>query len=121
MIELVFSISILMVIFLATLTFSILYKDYCNIQKVAREGAKEAIISRDVNYARNKALETAWLWGLDPGRTEVEFFGGSDDVTCTVHYIAKPFNKTFPKLLEGSPLQDYHLQTSARYRKSYSL
>ncbi|HBV98017.1 MAG: hypothetical protein JL50_01080 [Peptococcaceae bacterium BICA1-7] len=115
MLEFVFSVSILMVIFLATVTFSFLFADTYGSQKVAREGAREASMTRDVSWAKVKAEQAAWLWGLDPGRTSIEFYTGGTGVTCTVNYISRPFSKTFPKLLEGSALQDYHINTRATY------
>lgn len=115
MLEFVFTITILMVIFLATVTFSFLYGDYYGAQKVAKEGSREASISGDAEWARTKALEAAWLWGLDPDRVSVDFNTDSTKVTCNVGYIAKPFNKTFPTLLQGSPIQDVHIHTQATY------
>lgn len=115
MLEFVFSVSILMVIFLSTVTFSFLFGDYYGVQKVAAEGAREASITGDTGWARTKALDAAWLWGLDTGRMSVEFNNDSTAVTCLVHYAARPFSRTFPGLLGGSSLQDYHLNTSATY------
>ncbi|MFZ5643879.1 MAG: TadE/TadG family type IV pilus assembly protein [Bacillota bacterium] len=115
MLELVFSISILMAIFLAAFTFSFLYDDYYGVQKVAAEGAREASITRDIAWAKTKAAQAAWLWGLEPARTEVEFYVGSNDVICSVHYVARPFDKAFPRMLEGNTLQDFNMRTSARY------
>ena len=115
MLEFVFTVSILMVIFLATVTFSFLFTDYYGSQKVAREGAREASMTRDVSWAKVKAEQAAWLWGLDPGRTSIEFYTGGTGVTCTVNYISRPFSKTFPRLLEGSALEDYHLNARATY------
>lgn len=116
MLELVFAMSILVAIFLATFTFAFLYGDYYGVQKVAAEGAREASITKDTGWARTKAMQSAWLWGLDPSKTTVEFYTGSGDVTCTVHYVASPFSKTFPKLLEGSPLKDeVHVNTRVTY------
>lgn len=113
--EFVFTITILMVIFLATLTFSFLFADYYGAQKVATEGAREASITKDISWARTKAAEAAWLWGLDPGRTTLDFYSDSTSVSCTVHYTARPFNRTFPRLLEGSSLQNFELNTRATY------
>lgn len=115
MLEFVFTVSILMVIFLATVTFSLLFGDYYGAQKVAAEGAREASITNNIESAQAKAMDAAWLWGLDPDRTSIEFYSNSSTVTCTVHYTAKPFNRTFPTLLEGMSLQDYKLSARAEY------
>jgi hypothetical protein len=115
LLELVLTLSLLTVIFMATVTFSFLFADYCGAQKVAREGAREASITRDTGLARNRAQEAAWLWGLDPDRMEIDFVRGDSGVTCTVHYVAKPFSRTFPLILNGKKLEDCHLRTRAVY------
>lgn len=115
LIELVFALSIITVIFLATVTFSFLFSDYYGAQKVAREGAREASITKDMQLAAQRAEEAAWLWGLDPDRLDIDFTQGSTGVTCTVHYVASPFSRSFPALLNGKPLKDYNLYTRAIY------
>lgn len=115
LLEFAFSIGILMVIFMATVTFSFLYADCYGVQKVAREGAREASITGDTNWAGYKALQEAWLWGLDPGRMSVSFDQDGFAVTCYVSYTAAPFNRTFPRLLHGSPLGDYNLNASTTF------
>lgn len=116
MIEFVFCISILVCIFMATVTFSFLFADYYSTQKVAREGAKEASITLNTETAREKAIDAAWLWGLELDRTGISFSTDSTTVTCTVNYAARPFNRTFPKLFEGTPLnEEYHFKTEATF------
>ncbi|KJS64247.1 MAG: hypothetical protein JL50_21585 [Peptococcaceae bacterium BICA1-7] len=114
-IELVLVLSIVTVIFLATVTFSFLFTDYYGAQKVAREGAREACISKDIALARQRAEDAAWLWGLDQDRLLIQFMQDSKGVTCTVHYVARPFSRTFPELLNDKPLKDYHFQSVAIY------
>ena len=116
MIEFVLCVSILAFIFMATVTFSFLFADYYGAQKVAREGAREASITLNTGAARGKAMAAAWLWGLEPERTGISFSTDSTTVTCTVDYSARPFNRTFPKLFAGTPLErEYHLKTKATY------
>ena len=115
MIELVFCVSMLAVIFMATVTFSFLFSDYYSAQKVAREGAREASITKNIVLAREKALSAAWLWGMASERIDVRFITDSTTVTCTVEYIARPYSKTFPALVKGKALEDYRLRTRATY------
>jgi len=119
--ELVFSITILMAVFLGFLTFSLIFSDYHDVQKVAREGARESVITGDQGRGVAKAYETAWLWGLDPGSLSVVIYrdstGNSVIDTCVVEYTTKPFSKTFPTLLKGRPLDDIKLYGRATFRQ----
>lgn len=115
-IEFVLCISILIFIFMATVTFSFLFADYYGAQKVAREGALEASITLNTGVARNKAMDAAWLWGLAPERTAIAFTTDGNTVTCTVNYAARPFNRTFPELFDGTSLdREYHFKTEATF------
>ena len=115
LLEFIFSISVLLVIFIFTVTFSFLFADYYGVQKVAREGAREASITGNVDWARVKAEQSAWLWGLDPDRASVYFFRDGTAVTCQVTYTVSPFHKTFPKLIGGSPLTDVTMSAGATF------
>lgn len=115
MLEFTFAVSILLVIFLAAVTFSFLFADYYGVQKVAREGAREASITRDTGRAGIKALEAGWLWGLDPGKMAVNFSGDGKTVTCSVTYSATPFHKTFPRLVNSNPLNDVTMNARATF------
>lgn len=116
MIEFVLCISMLAFIFMATVTYSFLFADYYGAQKVAREGAREASITLNTGTAGGRAMDAAWLWGLEPERTGISFSTDSTTVTCTVDYSARPFNRTFPKLFADTPLErEYHLKTKATY------
>jgi len=119
MLEFVFAISILMVIFLGCITFSLQFSDYFDVQKLAREGAREAAITGDESRGVAKAYEMAWLWGLDPGSLTVALYrdssGNSVINTCVVEYTAKPFSRTFPTLVNHSPLDDIRLHSRATF------
>ena len=115
LLEFIFSISVLLVIFIFAVTFSFLFADYYGVQKVAREGAREASITGNVDWARIKAEQAAWLWGLDPDRVAVDFFQDRTTVTCQVTYTVSPFHKTFPKLIGGSPLTDVTMNAGATF------
>ena len=115
LLEFIFSISFLLVIFIFTVTFSFFFADYYGVQKVAREGAREASITGNVDWARVKAEQAAWLWGLDPDRVSVDFFRDGTVVTCHVIYTVSLFHKTFPKLLGGRPLTDVTINAGATF------
>lgn len=115
MLEFAFSMTILIVIFMATVTFSFLFSDHYSIQKVAREGAREASITMNEDWARAKALQAAWLWGLDPARISVQFYQIGKTETCVVRYTAIPFDRTFPTLVNGSPIQPVNLSATATF------
>jgi len=115
LLEFILSISVLLVIFIFAVTFSFLFADYYGVQKVAREGAREASITGNVDWARVKAEQSAWLWGLDPNRVAVDFFRDGTAVTCHVTYTVSPFHKTFPELIGGSPLTDVTMNASATF------
>jgi len=99
-------------------TFSFLYSDHYSIQKVAREGAREASITGNEDRGRIKALNAAWLWGLDPNKVEVQFYRDDLTETCLVRYTAIPFSKTFPTLVKGSPLQPVDMAAKAIFARA---
>lgn len=115
LLEFTFVITILMVVFLAAITFSFLFSDYYGIQKVAREGARESSITRDAGWAGEKARQAAWLWGIDPKKMMVDFSQDGTSVTCYVTYTSSPFHKTFPALVNGRPLQDVTMKARATF------
>lgn len=115
LIEFALTISILMVLFMATITFSFLLKDYYCVHKVAREGAKEASITRDANWGKTKATQAAALWGLDASKLQISVSSGGNSSTCTVRYSAEPLNKTFPRLVEQSNLTSIQFSSTATF------
>lgn len=115
LIEFALTISILMVIFMATITFSFLLKDYYGVHKVAREGAKEASITHDTAWAGKKAKQAATLWGLDADKVQVSFSTGGNSVTCTVTYNAVPLYRAFPKLVDKENLKNVKFTSKATY------
>lgn len=115
MLEFVISVSILLVIFLAAITLSCQFADYYGIQKVAREGAREASVTGDVDWGRAKALQSAWLWGLKSDKINVSFSQESTTVTCNVSYVSTPMYKKFLKMIDGKTLKDITLRSRARF------
>ena len=120
MLEFVMSVSILLVIFLAAITLASQFADYYGIQKVAREGAREASITGDVSWGRTKALQSAWLWGLKSNKIIVNFSQDSTTVTCNVTYISTPMYKSFLKMVDGKTLKDITLRSRARFVWSFA-
>lgn len=113
MIEFVFAMTILLVMFMATVTFSFFFADYYGVQKTAKEGAREASLTGDIEWARIRAYQSAWLWGLDSDKVAVEFYLGGATVTCRVTYTSAPFHRMFPTLVRGKPLSDINMNVSA--------
>ncbi|MCL6478976.1 MAG: pilus assembly protein [Peptococcaceae bacterium] len=115
MLEFVFVISLLMVVFMAMVTFSFHFADCYGIQKVAREGAREASITGDTDWAGVRARQAAWLWGLDPDKMSVDFTQNGTTVTCSVAYKSSPFHKTFLKMIGGGTLKDIDLNARTTF------
>ena len=120
MLEFVMSVLILLVIFLAAITLSCQFADYYGIQKVAREGAREASVTGDVNWGRAKALQSAWLWGLKADKISINFSQDSTTVSCNVSYISTPMYKNFLKMVNGKTLKDIILRSKARFVWSFA-
>ncbi|MFZ5650845.1 MAG: TadE/TadG family type IV pilus assembly protein [Bacillota bacterium] len=118
LLEFTFAVSMLVVIFLASVTMAFLFSDSFDVQKAAREGAKEASITGDVGQGMAKAYQSARMWGLDPARISVEFYSDNFTMTktCVVQYTSKPFSRTFPKLLNRPPMDDIALYGRATYK-----
>lgn len=115
LLEFAFVITILMVIFLATITFSFLLSDFYGVQKVAREGAREASITGSTQWAGEKVLQAAWLWGLDDGRVTIDFSRDGTAVTCYVTYASTPFHKNFMTIFGSQPLSDVTMRARASF------
>lgn len=117
MLEFAFGIIVLLVIFIGGVTLSTYLSDYYAIQKVAREGAREASITENEVQARVRAKEAAWLWGLDTTRINIDVFGDGLSETCSVSYVSKPFSN-FQTILGGSPMPEIKLKSSAIFMQT---
>jgi hypothetical protein len=115
LLELTMTVSILMVIFIAIITFAFLFADYYTVHKVAREGAKEASISRDIVLAERRAKQFALLWGLNIKETDIEFVARNSSVTCYVTYMSNPMYRNFPLLLGLSKFTAVRFESEATY------
>lgn len=119
LLEFAFSFIVLVILFLGMVTFSFVLKDYVSAQRVAREGAREAVITGSTNAAYSKACEAAWLWGLKPENLSIWFSqdasGNRTFEECYVKYRTNLFNYTFPTLVGQAPLNDFDINTSATF------
>jgi Flp pilus assembly protein TadG len=119
LVEFAFSFIVLIILFLGTVTVGFAMGDYVAVQKVAREGAREACITSDVNRAREKALQAAWLWGLNPNNITIEFdqesFNNRILKACSVKYRTNLFNKTFPNIIGQASQTDYDINAKATF------
>jgi len=108
---------ILLVLFLGLATVWFVAKDCISIQKVVREGAREAVITGSEDRGISMAYRTAWLWGLDPDRLTVSFSRHVDGTrtfeTCYATYRVNLFSHTFPALVGRAPLSDFDVKASA--------
>ena len=105
-ITLEFSVVIIVVvslyIFLITIAFFI--SDKSAVVKVSRDGGREYALSGSLYEAEQKARDTAWLYGLDLNRLNVQFdkynSGSRTLLSCEVEYLSQPFFNTFPTIKE---------------------
>lgn len=119
LIEFAFAMIVLIVLFFGVVTVGFYIADHVAIQKVAREGIREATITGSEDAGRDKAIQAAWLWGLNPLNLTIEFTGSSNNgrivKICLVKYRANIFNKTFPKVIGEKSLTDFDINARASY------
>ncbi|WP_165859223.1 TadE/TadG family type IV pilus assembly protein [Desulfofundulus salinus] len=110
---------VLVILFLGMMTLWGVLNDYANINKVCREGAREAALTGSEYAGYMKALEVAWVWGLKPERLSVEFYPDSGSnkrlVTCVVTYRAPLFSRNFPALAGKGSLDEVTLRSEATF------
>jgi len=118
-IEAAFSFILLIFLFLGVITLSFIIRDCYNIQKVAREGAREACITGSIESGYNKAMSSVWLYNLDSDRLTIKFnnqhTGNRHTVTCDVTYRINLFSRTFPQLVGGKSLVDFDVHSKATF------
>ncbi|OPX90335.1 MAG: TadE-like protein [Pelotomaculum sp. PtaB.Bin104] len=119
LVEFAFCFIILMVLFLGTVTLSFAFRDYVSLQKVVREGAREAVITGNTSTAYSKACQAAWLWGLKPENLSIGFQQEVDGVRtvekCYGTYHINLFNYTFPTLVGQASLSDININAAADF------
>lgn len=119
LLEFALSMIILAALFLGTVTLSLALRDYISVHKVAREGAREAVITGNTSAAYSKAMQAAWLWGLKPENLTIWFDREVDGTrtfeTCHVKYRTNLFNYLFPTLVGGSPMKDFDIDQEATF------
>lgn len=110
---------VLIILFLGMITLWGVLNDYANINKVCREGAREAVLTGSEYAGYRKALEVAWVWGLKPERLSVEFYPDSGGnrrlVTCVATYRAPLFSRNFPALAGKGGLDEVTLRSEATF------
>lgn len=118
-VEAAFSFVLLIFLFLGIVTMSFVIRDCYNIQKVAREGAREACTTGSVESGYNKALSSAWLYDLKSERLTIKFdsqhTGNRNIITCNVTYRVNLFSRTFPQLVGEKSLFDFDVHSKATF------
>lgn len=119
LIEFALSFIVLVVLFFGVVTVGLAVGDYVAIKKAAREGAREATITGSDYAGQVKALQAAWLWGLNTSNLTVGFsqenYGNRVFKICSVKYRTNLFNKTFPMVVGQGNLTDYNIEAKATF------
>ena len=96
------SMVILVLLYLVIITVGLHLADLAAVNKAARDGGRQTAITGGLADGANKARETAWAWGLDPRRFEVELsmsaYGGRNVVICETTYVSSPLAAWFPTM-----------------------
>ena len=108
MLEFTGSIVILVLLYLVVITIGLHIADLSAVNKATRDGGRQAAITGDVVAGENKAAETAWAWGLDLSRFEVnistDLYGARNTLTCETSYRSSPFADMFPTMTGNVPV-----------------
>lgn len=119
MLEFTGSIIIFLMLYLFLITIGLRIADYSAVQKVARDGGRQATITGSVTKGMDKALQTAWMWKLDTNKTNVNFYsnnyGQRSFITCEVKYRSSPFSRMFPTMVGEQPVDDKILTGKAAF------
>ena len=102
MLEFAGSIIILVCLLVALIDIGLRMADYSAVYKAARDGGRQAAITGNISDGINTANQTAWAWGLDPGKFSVTMttsaYGGQNIITCNTRYTSAPLVRMFPSL-----------------------
>lgn len=119
MLEFAGSIVIFLILYLFFITIGLRIADYSAVQKVARDGGRQATITGDINKGLEKAEQTAWMWKLAPSKLDINFYsenyGQRRFITCEVTYISSPFSRMFPTIVGQQPLDEKTLTGKATF------
>jgi len=119
MLEFAGSIIIFLMLYLFFITIGLRIADYSAVQKVARDGGRQAVMTGDINKGLEKARQTAWMWKLDPDKTDIYFYssnyGQRSFITCETKYRSSPFSRMFPALVGGQPVDEKILTGKATF------
>jgi len=113
MLEFAFSIIILVLLYLVIITVGLRIGDLVALNKVARDGGREAAITGDINQGQNKASDTAWAYKLDPARLTVSFTNAGDVVICEARYRSTPFADLLPGFTGNTETEDKNMTARA--------
>ena len=113
MLEFAGSIILLLLLYLIIITIGLRIADLAAVNKAARDGGRQTAITGSLSDGENRAADTAWAWGLDPGRFEVNMdmsnYGGRNVVVCETKYRSSPFAVMFPTIYGDSPADEKEL------------
>ncbi|MCL2766331.1 MAG: pilus assembly protein [Peptococcaceae bacterium] len=113
MLEFAGCIVIIVLLYLVIITLGLRVEDLSAINKAARDGGRQTAITSSLIDGENKAKETAWAWGLDPGKFEVRIskstYGSKNIVTCETYYRSSPFAALFPTITGNTPVDEKEL------------
>lgn len=119
MIEFAASMILLMVLYLGLITLGLRIDESIAMQKVVRDGAREVASTGSTSQGEAKALESAWVWGLEPNKLQINFstynYGARKLIDCNARYVSSPFSKVFPTLVGEKPMDDKILEANATY------
>lgn len=119
MIEFAASMILLLVLYLGMITLGLRINESIAMQKVVRDGAREVAITSSLSQGEAKALESAWVWGLEPNKVQINFstydYGARKLIDCNIRYVSSPFSKVFPTLVGEKPIDERVLEAEATY------
>ncbi|SHF17118.1 TadE-like protein [Desulforamulus putei DSM 12395] len=113
MLEFAGSIIIFLMLYLFFITIGLRIADYTAVQKAARDGSRQAVMTGDISKGLEKAQQTAWMWKLEQSKINISFnssnYGQRKFITCEVKYRSSPFSSMFPTLVGGQPVDEKEL------------
>ncbi|WP_157834957.1 TadE/TadG family type IV pilus assembly protein [Desulfofalx alkaliphila] len=119
MLEFAASIIILLLLYVFLINVGLRVADMSAIPKVARDGARQAAVTGNLNDGYSKAQQSAWVWGLDTNKLNINLntysFGSRQLIDCDVEYTSSPFSRMFPTVVGGEALDDKKLRYKATF------